>query len=554
MPTAPYEQHFGLKAHPFSVAPDPRFLYMSVPHEEALAHLLYGLSTDGGIVLLTGAAGTGKSTVCRQLLGELPDDVDVASIDDPDLTVDALLASVCSGFGLPAAPATLSVKRHVDRLNAFLMSNHARGRRSVLMIDEAQRLSADVLEQLRLLTNLETHERKLLQILLVGRTELAQLLRRPDLRQLAQRITARCHLRPLRCEEIGDYVRHRLATAGADAAGDIVPFRLARTLYALTEGVPRAINLLCDRALLGASVQGRQALEASDLSRAAQDLGLRTSRSAPTWRQPSVAMAATVVLTVLAAAVILSGKENHGPISEAMAATLTEAPSAMEPALAPSAPAAAARPLPPPPAPTFSWPDDATRARSAPLAHAALLRRWGVEPEAAQAACDTRRTDGLRCTRGKAGLGELLALNLPAVLHLTDERGRPAAALLQRVDGDAVVLEIAGTEQRLPTSALAAWWHGDYTMVWRPPPAFGELLHRGSRGPAVDWLRERLAAWRGEPDPAGASPVFDERLRGRLREFQMTEGLEPDGIAGLKTLTRLAAHTDPQVPTLARGG
>lgn len=300
--SVPYTHHFGLKANPFSIVPDPRYLYMSAQHKEALAHLLYGLGTDGGIVLLTGEAGTGKTTVCRCLLDELPDDVDVACIDDPELTVEALVASACRGFGA-GSEAQGSVKRLVDRLNAFLLANHARGRRSVLVVDEAQRLGVDVLEQLRLLTNLETHERKLLQILLIGRPELREMLRRADLRQLSQRIVARFHLRPLALREVSDYVQHRLALVGGHA--HIVPARLARRLHALSKGVPRTINLLCDRALLGASTRGEDHVDEAGLTGAAQQLGLAGIGATRTWRPPSLAIAAMVVVALCATAVTM---------------------------------------------------------------------------------------------------------------------------------------------------------------------------------------------------------------------------------------------------------
>ncbi|MGH8855705.1 MAG: ExeA family protein, partial [Telluria sp.] len=251
-----YNHYFHLKGAPFSIAPDPRYLFMSERHREALAHLLYGIGSGGGFVLLTGEIGAGKTTVCRCFIEQVPEHCRLAYIFNPRLSVEELLQSVCDELriALPdAGSAPAGIKGHVDAINRYLLASHAQGLNNVLVIDEAQNLSAEVLEQLRLLTNLETSERKLLQIILIGQPELRTMLARPELEQLAQRVIARYHLGPLSEAETGAYVAHRLAVAGAE--GTPFPPALTPTIYSLTQGVPRRINLLCDRALLGAYVE-----------------------------------------------------------------------------------------------------------------------------------------------------------------------------------------------------------------------------------------------------------------------------------------------------------
>ncbi|MDE2615280.1 MAG: AAA family ATPase, partial [Burkholderiales bacterium] len=288
-----YVEHFRLRKEPFSIAPDPRFLFMSEQHREALAHLLYGVGGGGGFVLLTGEIGAGKTTVCRCFLEQIPKKCCVAYVFNPKLTAIELLQTICQEFGIAMLPEVArSVKAHVDALNNFLLRVHAGGRSAVLVIDEAQSLAPEVLEQLRLLTNLETDERKLLQIILIGQPELRAMLARPELEQLAQRVIARFHLGPLGESDTRAYVRHRIAVAG----GDEVPFErdaLPR-LHALSAGVPRRINLLADRALLGAYAQGLKRVDRATLERAALEVFGAPRRRRVAW--PWAAAAAGVLL------------------------------------------------------------------------------------------------------------------------------------------------------------------------------------------------------------------------------------------------------------------
>lgn len=265
-----YKDYFGLRELPFSIAPDPRYLYMSGQHRDALAHLLYGINSDGAFILLTGEVGTGKTTVCRCLLEQMPPDCDIAFILNPKMTTAELLATVCDEFRIACPAGNTSIKVFVDAINAYLLDAHAKGRRAVLIIEEAQNLSPDLLEQIRLLTNLETNQRKLLQIIMLGQPELREMLAREDLRQLSQRITARYHLGPLSLQEVPAYIAHRLAVAGV--RGRLFPEALIRKIFGLSNGIPRLINLLCDRALLGTYAQGREEVDLPTLVKASQEV------------------------------------------------------------------------------------------------------------------------------------------------------------------------------------------------------------------------------------------------------------------------------------------
>src|SRR5471032_2469082 len=295
-----YTHFFNLKQSPFSIAPDPRYLFMSERHREALAHLLYGVGSGGGFVLLTGEIGAGKTTVCRCFMEQIPENCQLAYIFNPKLSVEELLHSICEEFRVNLAPGVASVKGYVDAINTHLLASHAQGKNNVLIIDEAQNLSAAVLEQLRLLTNLETSERKLLQIILIGQPELRAMLARPELEQLAQRVIARYHLGSLTPAETGAYIAHRLAVAGATAMAPFPP-RLIAQVHQLTKGVPRRINLLCDRALLGAYVENSPVVTRTILRRAAAEVfvgqGALTPALKRQWPYALLGLLAGVAIT-----------------------------------------------------------------------------------------------------------------------------------------------------------------------------------------------------------------------------------------------------------------
>ena len=313
-----YHQYFGFNKSPFSIAPDPHNVYLSLQHREALAHLLFGVTAGGGFVLLTGEIGTGKTTMCRCLLEQLPPTCDVAFIFNPKLTALDLLLTICDELHIELGAAVKSIKTLVDRINVHLLNAHANGRNTLLIIDEAQNLSADVLEQMRLLTNLETNECKLLQIILLGQPELRQKLARPELAQLAQRIIARFHLGPLAKGDLAGYIAHRLATAGSQRP--IIPNGLVSAIYRASRGVPRVVNVLCDRALLGAYVEGKTLVDRKVLARAVREVR-GEERVLPAWAASRWALVAAGLACVglVAAVVFRQAMSDERPDSAAAA-------------------------------------------------------------------------------------------------------------------------------------------------------------------------------------------------------------------------------------------
>ncbi len=561
-----YAPFFGLKQEPFSIAPDPRYLFMSERHREALAHLLYGVKGGGGFVLLTGEIGAGKTTVCRCFLEQIPKRCNVAYVFNPRLTVEELLRSVCDEFGIPnphQGPGAATVKDWVDALNEFLLRTHAVGQNNVLIIDEAQQLSADVLEQLRLLTNLETNERKLLQIVLIGQPELRQMLARPDLEQLAQRVIARYHLEPLSEAETLQYIRHRLAIGGLTTAAPFGREAMQR-VHQLSRGVPRRINLLCDRALLGAYATGRNRVDAAIVDKAASEVFDKTPppRSAPHrrwWPGRIEALGLGLV----------GGAALWGLVSWAMDGRMAARPDAAS-AQAAALPAASA---PAPTASAASGPAAATptAAASGPVAVAAIadlkagLQRMPRDEAGAWRAlaplwkldlgegepCRAAQRQQVLCYKASGTLALIRQLDRPAILTLRDDEDRPGYALLTGLNARNATLLLDGTPQSVPLVALAQRWRGEFATLWRAPTGYSQLLVEGSAGPLVDGLAAQLASLQGEAAPA-APQTYGPALRSRVVTFQVAQGLKPDGLAGPTTfmqLNRLVGVDEPRLHT-----
>jgi len=532
-----YQSYFGLAEAPFSIAPDPRYLYMSERHQEALAHLLYGVNGSGGFVLLTGEVGAGKTTVCRCLLEQIPESCDVAYIFNPRQTVEELLATICAEFGIAVPPGNTSVKVFVDCINAYLLDAHAKGRHAVLVIDEAQNLSADVLEQMRLLTNLETSQRKLLQIILLGQSELAEMLARPELRQLAQRVIARYHLGPLAKQEVADYVRHRLGVAGTQRK--LFPDSLMSSLYRLSGGTPRVINVLCDRALLGAYVQAKERVDRATLKQAAREVF-----HSPTKRPRSVLLFLIAgLLASIALAVLQYKPDVQSPIP-----TRTEAKTEVKAEPAKPVTPVAATPVTPV---ILEWPAAVPRSQSKAMAYSALFRAWGADYREGDE-CLQASDIGLSCRSARGGLDELRQLNRPAVLLLSDKQGQKFYATLSLLDDKVAIFNVANTTVAVAIDALAEQWSGQYTLLWRAPPLEQQKIQLGDHGPNVEWLRNQLAQLNGKVAEATDDSVFDETVLRQVKQFQLAQGLPPTGLVATQTLMRLSGATDTTAPKLVR--
>ena len=521
---------------PFSIAPDPRFLFMSEPHREAMAHLLYGVKSEGGIVLLTGEVGTGKTTICRSLLEQLPENIDVAFILNPRMSVEELLQTICEEFHIEIAQEPSGIKKFVDAINARLLTAHAQGRSAILIIDEAQNLDSSVLEQLRLLTNLETSTRKLLQIFLIGQPELNNMLSRPEMRQVSQRVIARYHLTRLSRLEVYAYVTHRLRISGASPL--IFPESLMKEVYRASNGIPRLINLICDRALLGAYSRGIQQITMPVLRQGIKEV----FAAKPKIFQTRTVVTAITVLLVLV--VILLLKQFPDVKERLQQSALTNTPQEAAPVPPPVPVANLAQPVSSNtrndhsilPITSLEWPGNVPRAESELLAFNSLFKLYGVDIDsrAKESPCQQAETQGMHCYAGRGGLTDLVQLDQPVLTRLSSADGKEYSATLTDLDHESATLMVAGVARRVSLMELANYWFGQYILVWNSPPGFSDRLSYNDRGPAVIWLRRVLESVDGIRD--NGSDVFDAPLAKRVHTFQLTEGLQPDGVVGPLTV------------------
>lgn len=596
-----YVEHFDFTSSPFSIAPDPHYIYMSERHREALAHLLYGIRSDSGFVLLTGEVGTGKTTICRCLLEQVPDDTDIALIFNPKLTVEELLATICEEFGINHQENQQSIKVFVDHINSFLLRSHARGRKSVLIIDEAQNLSVDVLEQIRLLTNLETNERKLLQIIMLGQPELKDMLLRSDLRQLAQRITARYHLDPLTEREVGAYVAHRLAIAGG--RGKIFPASTIKLLYQLSKGTPRLINIICDRALLGAYVQDQDQVDIPTLKKAAQEV-LGDMGDQPHQKRRMSYWSIVALVLFFSGSVVATGYYyqkpqiekffSQGPVEQVEAVekvepvelvkpvntvdsiNTVEVVEIVEPMEKPmlmematiiesmEQQSAATRAgiqkeiddieisIQPQKISPLEWPADKPLKDSSDLAYTALFASWAVPyiPGSGTSVCAFAESYNLRCLLLQGSLDSLVDLNRPAILTFYDDNGEPFFATLTAFHGQTATLVIGPESKIVSIEAIGSRWFGEYSLLWAKPEEYTAAIKPGNTTANVDWLDKKLALIQGR-QPNSKSPVlFSDSLASQVKQFQFSRNLVPDGIVGPQTIIHLNSACGNDVPKL----
>lgn len=573
-----YEEHFGFIASPFSIAPDPHYLYMSERHKEALAHLLYGIKSNGGFVLLTGEVGTGKTTICRCLLEQVPDGTDIAFILNPKLTVEELLGTICDEFGIHYPANRKSIKFFIDQINSFLINSHAKERKAVLIIDEAQNLNIDVLEQLRLLTNLETNERKLLQIILLGQPELRNMLSRPALRQLAQRITARYHLDSLSEKEVGGYVAHRLSVAGG--RGNIFPSSTIKSLFKLSGGTPRLINIICDRALLGAYVLERDQVSQAILKKAAHEVfgesaevnrhhrkisgwaiaaGLLISGSvlATAYYSHRPDMQVAVVLETMEPATqnVQSEQMEHGDQSKP--ANQKETPSTspditVQQEIDDNVISANDSNEEFPETFPLQWPSDIPLTVSREMAFQALLDLWDIPsaPNQTLPVCQAAELYNLRCLQQKGGLEELLDFNRPAVLTLYSEKGEQFFAALTAYHGQTATFVIGSAKKRVATDDIGLRWRGEYVLLWAKPGGYVSAITPENRTGNADWLDKKLASVQGRPPSPEDRVTYDDAMANQVKQFQFSRNLVPDGIVGPQTIIHLNSACGNSVPML----
>jgi general secretion pathway protein A len=541
-----YLEHYGLKEPPFSITPDPRFVFLSERHRDALAHLLFGIGQGGGggFVQLTGEVGTGKTTLSRLLLEQIPENTRVALVLNPRLSPVELLETICEELHLPinaldGEGRRGSVKALTDTLNAYLLDAYAQGLRVVLIVDEAQNLSVEALEQVRLLTNLETDTQKLLQIILLGQPELRELLARPELRQLAQRITARYHLTPLDANETATYLRHRYRVAG----GLHLPFDTAaiRRIHVHSGGVPRLINVIAERALLGGYAHDDTRIDARTVDRAAKET---LAPKAPAWPSRRWLPAGVGVTALALIAVVYAWR---APTTEP---TSRSKITATAPAMAsPTKPASKPIAVPVLDAVGLAARID-TAAPASPLAWKQLLEKWQLPTDdlsiGVAASCPFAVSTDAYCLRASGTLDRLVAQDRPVLLHLRHDT-HEAWALLLGADARRVRVSLDGQALDLDRIALARHWNGDYAALWRGPTNL--TLPLVDNSPSMAWVRDHLTAGYL---PVDAVATFDARMQDAVRRFQNDGGFASDGVIGPETLMALASR-DETGPRLLKG-
>jgi len=578
-----YNQYFGFKEAPFSIAPDPRYLYMTAQHREALAHLVYGLNSEGGCILLTGEVGTGKTTICRCLLEQVPEQAKVALVLNPKVSEIELLETICDELKISYPDTENSLKTYTDKIYGFLIESNRKNEKTVLIIDEAQNLSSDVLEQLRLLTNLETDQRKLLQIIILGQPELLDILAKTEMRQLAQRITARFHLKPLTKDEVKAYVSHRLAVAGQNV--QLFSENSIKLLYKLSNGVPRLINVLCDRSLLGAYVENQPSVSPLIIKKAAAEVfgelkNVENKNKSKRWLVP-LALTGSILLLATAIALTIFPDKSHNKIKNQDAIIVKEKASLSEPAQDSNKTLASTST-----AETLLNSDEklmgvadsqvedssteiisektttdtttaipyddidvilSNDANSNISAYQALFGLWqeNLNTNTADTACKQARALSLSCLYKQGNLNNLKTYNRPAVLTLLNNDGDMRHITISLIQDDYAIVYSDNTEYKIKLSELDKYWYGQFVLLWKKPSNYFSAITPGDNSNIVRWLKQHF-------DDEGnlQNNTYDKVLTNKVKAFQSNEGLVADGIVGPVTIIHLNTLSGTNIPTL----
>ena len=534
-----YKDFFGFVELPFSIVPNSRYLYLSPRHQEAIRHLQSGLGEGGGFAMLTGEVGTGKTTIARTMLKSLDDNTRAGLILNPTFSSIELLQAICDEFNV-AYQVSDSLKVLNHALYQFLLDNYTKGLQTLLVIDEAQHLAAEVLEQLRLLTNLETDSRKLLKVLLIGQPELQQKLQMPQLRQLAQRITGRYHLLPLSVDDTIKYIEFRLERAGGDV--DLLSAKSMKYIAQQTQGIPRLVNLVCDATFNEAYAKGEHKPSHDTVITACQHvMSFQTSFNlTPNTQQTQADRHWIGALSILLGAGLAFAAyiwtpsvvepyakqyaEQHYPQQQKPAVEVTKVPKELLNIM--------------------------SSGRLLEQGISELYKVWGYDASVIDSFCHQDSESEFHCDHQSDGdLNQLKNLNIPALLALEVD-GQPEYAVLYRLDGDKVELLFDQQRVELSREALEQFWQGEYYYIWRSH--WPKMLKPGMVSADVAELEQCLSTILGEPSTN--SDHYDQQVKHKVELFQRWQKLNVDGIAGQRTLERLSLMTQIDAPLLLPRG
>ena len=587
-----YNRFFGFKERPFKLVPNPEYVYLSRIHEEVLAHLNYAVGYGEGFVEITGEVGTGKTTLCRMFLENLDENTVAGYIFNPKLDALQLLKAINDEFGIPSDSDSL--KTLIDRLNVFLLDQKAQDKRVLLLVDEAQNLSADVLEQLRLLSNLETTTSKLIQIILVGQPELGELLDTDSLRQLNQRINLSCHLMPLSYSETRDYIRHRIHIASHKPGLEFTSGAY-RSIFNHTNGVPRLINIACDRALLTAFTLGRHRITKRIVKRALRELDGKSLRSRkPQLFRENLIIGLLVVLVILVAGLVASQallNRSGGLSLVPVVHHKIEKPPIPADATAGDVPAiqaaTAAGPPPAPAAPPTVSPETESSIPAAVVATAAsqlppvydliqaiasteslssrsdalqaVLRQWNVDPPTENQLpmgvdSDTffrlsARQVAMESLRVQGGLDLIRRLNLPAIFEFPHPDGNGSRFIaMVGLSGDEIRMSNGRKTFSVAPESLAGLWNGVAHILWKNYYDYAGIIPISSPGDVILSLKMHLKTL-GFPIEE-MSAAYDIPTRSAIETIQARHGLDVDGMVGPQT--KIALYNEDLSLTVPR--